>query len=208
MLTIVTSAKAQVRAPIFLSPNILLNYQMPFASHTGPGAFDNALSMNIPYESVANVRHQLSRLLGFDLKTFRGWSPQGEAHVTVITPPEYANVLSRYLSIHRIEEMARQQYIQNSDLQILGLGSGRTSINGQIQSTYFLMIYSKNLLTIRQLIYKEYVKNGGPKNAWDPFHFYPHITVGFTLRDLHEQDGVIKDITHSLDKRFSLFWKK
>jgi 2'-5' RNA ligase len=202
------SANAQGRVPVSVSPSILQNYKMSFMSHTGPGAFDNALAMNMPYESVANVRHQVSRFLGFDLKTFRGWVSQGEAHVTVITPPEFASRLSKYLSIQRIEEIAEQNHIQNSDLQILGLGSGSASINGQMQSTYFLIVYSKNLLAIRQQIYHEYLKNGGPSNSWNPLHFFPHITIGFTLRDLHDQDGVIKDVSHSLDKRFSLYWRR
>ncbi|OGT48298.1 MAG: hypothetical protein A3E82_05775 [Gammaproteobacteria bacterium RIFCSPHIGHO2_12_FULL_38_11] len=62
------------------------------------------------------------------------------------------------------------------------------------------------MLNIRRQIYQEYLANGGTRQAWDPDHYYPHITVGYSLRDLHESDGVIKDVAHSLDNRFELFF--
>lgn len=197
----------QVRQLIVLSPQVLKSNQLAFAAHYGPSPFDNALAMNIPYQPIAEVRHQLSRVMSYQLNFFKGWSVNGEAHVTVITPPEYATVLSKYVSIQKINEIAIRNAIQNSDLQFLGLGRGQAMIDRQLQSTYFIIVYSKNLIFIRQQIYQEYLKNGGPKEGWNPLHFYPHITVGFTLRDLHEQDGVLKDVTHSLDPRFQLVWK-
>ncbi len=188
--------------PIVISPKVLQAQKIPFHTHVGPFA----LAMNVPYQPIAHVRRQLSQALQLQLQIFKGWSEYGEAHVTVITPPEYTDVLSRYVSEARINEIAFQSRIQSSDLQILGLGVGQATLDQHPQSTYFLIVSSANLLSIRQKIYQEYIRNGGPKDGWDPLHFYPHITLGFTLRDLHEKDGIVKDVLHSLDRRFQLFW--
>ena len=179
-------------AKLAISPQILVSTSVPFISHSGPGAFDNALAMNIPYQPVAMVRHQLSALLNYNLSAFKGWNAQGEAHITAITPPEYS-ILGRYVSIYKMNEIAAKNSIQNSDFQILGMGSGFLNVNSNIQSTCFLIVNSLNLLSIRKQIYNEYLRNGGPEGSWNPLHFYPHITAGFTLRDLHEQDGVIRN---------------
>lgn len=187
-----------------LSKSVAYNEQLPFVAHHGSGAMDNALAMNIQYAPVKAVRDQLSTDLNFQLKYFTGWNADGEAHVTVITPPEYDNYLKPYISMKRIEELAKQADIQKSVVDILGIGSGEAVIDGKKEQTYFLIAYSDELQNLRYKIYDEYVKNGGPKDAWDPAHFYPHITIGYTLRDLFEADGVIKDVNHSLDTRFEL----
>lgn len=189
-----------------LSKSIYVNDNLPFESHQGSGPFDTAIAMNIQYQPVKSIREMLSTYLQYPLRFFRDWNKDGEAHITVITPPEYTDVIKKFVSIERIEEIALQNTIQNSDLKILGLGRGVVNINDKAEETYFLIMKSKNLLKIRQQIYEEFVKNGGNKNAWNPRHFHPHITIGYSLRDLHEADGVIKDVTHSLDDRFELIF--
>ncbi len=189
---------------IHLSPAILENDQLPFESHRGNQPFATALAMNIQYVPVKQVRLALSPFLQYDLNFFTGWNKNGEAHITVITPPEYDNILRPYVDIARIEQIAAQYDIQHSDLTVLGLGRGRVEINHRWEETYFIIMHSNNLLKIREQIYQEYLRNGGPAKNWDPKHFYAHITVGYSLRDLHETDGVIKDVAHSLDQRFQL----
>lgn len=190
--------------PIPLSASILNNKALPFISHRGKGLFQTALAMNVQYAPVKKVRKIISKIIQYPLKFHTAWNKNGEAHVTVITPPEYSQILKKYVSIDKIEQIALQNHIQSSDLSIMGIGKGSAKINGKKESTYFIIVHSKNLLKIRKLIYREYLKNGGKAGAWDPTHFFPHITVGYTLRDLHENNGVIKDVPHSLDKRFVL----
>ncbi|RUR06447.1 hypothetical protein [Legionella sp. km772] len=197
-----SNACATIELP--LSKSIYLNDSLSFESHRGEGAFDTALAMNIQHIPVKAIRDRLSLYLHYPLRFFTEWNKNGEAHITVITPPEYTYILKPFISIDRMEEIAVQNYIQDSDLNVLGLGKGSLPINNRVEETYFIIIKSTNLLKIRHKIYEEFVKNGGDKNAWDPNHFYPHITVGYSLRDLHEADGVIKDIEHALDDRFKL----
>ncbi len=189
---------------VALSKSVIYNDTLPFITHHSTKDMDNALAMNVQYAPVKTVRDELSTDLNFQLKHFTGWNADGEAHVTVITPPEYANAIKPYVSMERIEAIAKESDIQRSVIDILGIGSGEAVINGKKEQTYFLIVASNELLNIRYRIYDEYLKNGGPKDAWDPAHFYPHITIGFTLRDLFEADGVIKDVEHSLDSRFEL----
>ncbi len=187
-----------------LSKAVLKNTHLPFLSHKGTGPFDTALAMNVQYGPVQRIREQLNKALSIELKFFTGWAVEGEAHVTTVTPPEYSQVLKNYISIERIEQIALENHIQSTELNILGLGRGQKEIQGKIEETYFLITEPENLRIIRRQIYHEFIKNGGDPKAWDPDNFYPHVTVGYTLRDLHDSDGVLKDVEHSFDSRFEV----
>lgn len=179
----------------------------------GPKEFDNALAMNIPYEPVLAVRQQLQAAYPRSLFFFKGWMPEGEAHVTVITPIEFRDMQrgmkagAAGFSMTQIGDVAKAEGIQHSDLKILGLGSGRAQLEGQEEEAFFIVVESKALIRLRRKIHERYVASGGNATAFEPEHFYPHITVGFTKRDrdLHEADGVIKDMSHSRDRRFELW---
>lgn len=187
-----------------ISKKVFETSQLPFVSHKGAGEFDTALAMNVPYEPVKELRKQLESELGQKLKFFTGWEKEGEAHITVVTPPEYFHLLKDKISIEEIEKIARAHKIQNSSFEVVGLGSATREINGKPETTYFVMVRALNLSEIRKQIFRAFVKAGGNKNKWDPEQFYPHITIGYTERDLHESDGVLKDVAHSLDPKFHL----
>lgn len=111
------------------------------------------------------------------------------------------------MTSEKINQIAQDYDIQSSDLRILGIGSGKKLFNGQMGETFFIIVESKKLLQIRNAIYKKYLDYKGPvsgPNAFKPNDFYPHITIGFTHDDIHESDGLIKDVKHSLDRRFQL----
>jgi hypothetical protein len=60
--------------------------------------------------------------------------------------------------------------------------------------TYFLVVKRNEnavIWKLRQAIQSQLPKE--KQDLFDPNHFYPHVTVGFTQGDLHEKDGVIKD---------------
>lgn len=180
----------------------------------GPKENDNALALNVPYAPVRAVRDQLGRALGRELEFFKRWNPEGEAHVTVINPVEYYRVLAGgnlekpLLSIERIGAIAREMNLQSADMSVIGLGRGEATLDGKVEQTYFLVVESKKLLAVRARVHREFVAKGGDAKAFDPAAFYPHITIGYTKRDLHENDGVIKDMAHAADKRFKLIQGK
>ena len=197
------------KAPVVsLDSSVKNNEKLPFVPHHGSGRFESALAMNVQYEPIASLRRQISEILGNPLNFFKEWDPKGEAHVTVVTPVEYFDVLKAYVPIDRIDEIARENRLQEARIKIFGIGSGRANLDGKMEETLFLVVESEDLLRIRQKIYEEFLAKGGPKGSWDPKHFYSHITIGYTKRDLHEADGVIKDVFSSLDSRFNLSMKK
>ncbi len=177
--------------------------RMSFISHTGPGPFDNALALNIPYGPIEAMRLPIERVIERPLDYLKIWDPRGEAHVTIITPPEFSNVLSKHLTMKDIESVAIEYKIQSADLIVLGVGSGKKEIDGVIEETFFVVVDSRKIRRIRHEIWKLFVKKGGDPAAWDPTWFFPHITIGYTKQDLHEPD-VMKNIKGSWDRRFKL----
>lgn len=166
-------------------------------------AHDDAVAMNIRYEPIKSLRLQLENALNIKLDYFKEWDADGEAHITVITPPEF-NVLKTKLSMKELNAIADRYEIQMARLMLLGLGHGKMLIEDKVESTFFLIVDSYQLRTIRQMIFYEFVRRGGDRSAFDPTWFFPHITIGYTKRDLHESDGLLKNIKHSLDTRFNL----
>lgn len=83
--------------------------------------------------------------------------------------------------------------IQYSKFEIACLGVGKAKIGNSEEKTFYAVVESQDLITFRQEIQKLVVSRGGTETDFNPHNFYPHITVGFTSRDLHESDGVIKN---------------
>lgn len=186
-----------------LDVKIIDTSSMPFVPHLGPGAFDNALALNVPYHALKELRAKIEKQTGLTLEYYKGWAQEGEAHVTVITPVEYWEVLRPYISIDEINNIATTHKIQETSLLILGIGRGKSVFKGKEEQTFFIIAASSRLKVLRQAVWKEFVKKGGNPEAFNPNDFYPHITIGYTLRDLHIQDGVYKDVVHTYDSTLS-----
>lgn len=118
---------------------------------------------------------------------------RGEAHITVITPVEFDNVLSAKLTLEDIDAIAKKVRIQASEFKVVCLGKGSANVEGKSEDTYYIVVQSEDLLSIREAVQKKFEEKGGVKGAFKASQFYPHITLGFTRRDLHESDGIIKD---------------
>lgn len=159
-----------------------------FEAHEKSGPFGSYLSMSIPFAPVGELKGELEKLLGRELVG------RGEAHVTVVTPVEYDRVLSPRVSISEINSIAREMDIQGATFEVLGLGRGQAEIDGRAEQTYYIIVSSGRLVSIRRRIFETYRDRGGEPSYFNPSHFYSHITVGFTKRDLHESDGIIKGI--------------
>lgn len=168
--------------PYTISSNVLKNENLNFKPHR------NYLCMEINYAPVKEIFNSLSKDIPHKLKT------RGEAHITVLTPPEFYNIKD-YITIDRINEIALEENIQRSDIDICCIGRGSKNIDNNNEYTYFIVVKSYNLIRIRQRILNEIIKNGGSLSLFDPYEFYSHITLGFTKRDLHLQDGIVKNKT-------------
>jgi hypothetical protein len=117
---------------------------------------------------------------------------RGEAHITVVTPPE-EQVLRARLSGSEILAALGTDSIQQESFKVTCLGHGLVQAGHEKQETFYAVIYAPGLVARRAHLAAAFRAAGGSEGGFDPAHFYPHITVGFTHGDLHEQDGVVKD---------------
>ncbi|BBM84664.1 2'-5' RNA ligase family protein [Candidatus Uabimicrobium amorphum] len=170
-----------------ISNDVHKTNEVKFIVHSGPGTYDNYLIQNVPFSPVKELYLSVQEKLKQPLKN------RGEAHITVITPPEYNNSLRSVVSMKEIDEIATAMNIQQCQFEIVCLGRGSKKIDGKEEHTYFIVVTSPQLVAIRKRIADLYVKKGGDASKFDYKHYYPHITLGFTKRDLHESDGIIKD---------------
>jgi 2'-5' RNA ligase len=145
------------------------------------------LAKNVNYAGIEKIRIQLESKLGKKLKN------RGEAHITIITPPEYSEKLSPTLGINVIDEVADLNGIQQMPFELLCIGQGKLKEDPN-QATYFIVISSKEVIELRRKISVLLPQKSNETEVFNYEDVYPHITLGYTDRDLHLQDGVIKDI--------------
>ena len=164
-----------------LSDDIYKNEQVEFIT------YPDYVAINLTYTPIENLLNQLKKDLKLKLDS------RGEAHITLITPIEFNKVLAQKLKISELNELAKEMDIQDSSFKVICLGRGEKVIRDVKESNFFVVIKSDKLFDYRKKVEELFIKNGGKEGLFLPEHFYPHITVGFTKRDLHENDGVIKD---------------
>lgn len=179
-----TTSKTAVFDASFIAINPDIYKKVPFVDNSkAQGPY---LSMNVEFLPLNDVRKQVEAREKLALQH------RGEAHITVISPPEYEQLKSA-LSIELINEVALLNRIQETPFEIVCLGRGQARGDKNMLSTYFIVVDAPELVTLRQTLATLYRNNGGQMNDFKPEGYYPHITVGFNERDLHSQDGVIKN---------------
>ena len=146
----------------------------PFLKHEGQGRWKNYLTMNLPYAPVQKLYKQVEAFEGGRLKN------RGEAHITVITPVEFWNVLKpQGLTMQEIQKIALAQKIQESRFEVSCLGQGRAQVKGHTEKTYYVVVQSKNLLRIRTLVQELFLKKGGKASAFRPQKLLPSHNTWF-----------------------------
>lgn len=172
--------------PVFdLDTSLLDAHAEAFIPHAGDGPFDTYLAVNLPYPPARKLLREVEARFAVKLKS------RGEAHITVITPIEYQR-LAQTLDIDAINDLAAE-HIQRTAFEISCLGRATATLAGGPESTYFLVVHAPGLEQLRRRIRDEFVRVGGNPSAFDPGSYSPHVTLGFTSRDLHERDGTVKD---------------
>lgn len=157
--------------------------QNPQQKTIASASYKNYISYDLDFAPYKKKREELEKKLSINLKN------RGEAHITLITPPEY-DQLKKHLSDEEIHQAAQKFLKTKPQFEILCTGTGSKVLHNQNEKTFFLVVKSEELLRFRQ----ELTKNKNiPTSEFNPQVFYPHITLGFTERDLHIDDGVIKD---------------
>lgn len=162
--------------------------RIPFQPKVGTLPFSNYLQMTLDFKYFKPVFKQLNSTRGVPSLISRG-----EAHVTVISPPEYDNVLSKFVDISEINFIAESFHIQNSRFKISCLGRDAKFADGQAQEVYNLVLRDTHrFVEIRKAVFNLFKSRGGEGSLFQPEAFWGHITLGFLHRDLFIEDGIFK----------------
>ncbi|MCO4780972.1 MAG: hypothetical protein KC646_01510 [Candidatus Cloacimonetes bacterium] len=125
---------------------------------------------------------------------------RGEAHITVITPPEHDAIIAagiKGFSMNAVEKDYASK-IQSMDWSIRGIGVAKGhNFAGVYTEVYFLVVRSHQLRKLRVEVANKYKI---PRKVFDPMKQDFHITIGFTVGDLF---NIPKDET-SLDPDLNL----
>ncbi len=175
---ITADPRAALRTSSFaLSQKAIAPASAPYIAH------GDYVAANVTFAPIEALRRDVERSLGGQLKN------RGEAHVTTLTPAE-TGVLRKKLSMAEIERIVAARGLQRARIepQCVGVGSkGR-------DHTFFLVVGSPELVAVRGALADAYVAKGGARADFEPTAFFPHVTLGFTKRDLHESDGIKKNV--------------
>jgi hypothetical protein len=88
----------------------------------------------------------------------------GEAHITVISPPEYEVLAKVNISIEDINTIATAHRIQASKFRVVCLGMVELDEN----IVYQLIVSSSDLVDIRTKLFQLYWSKGGNTALFDP----------------------------------------
>lgn len=173
-----------IASPYHLSQQVYKIKDLP--SPNSNNLASGYVSIALPFAPVNSLKKQIEKIQGLKLKD------RGEAHITVLSPPEIQK-LKRHLSDGQIIESLDTKSLQNEVFLVQCLGSGESLNLEKPSKTFFIVVRSTGLLSRRKSLEDLYISSGGKKQDFEASRFYPHITIGFTDRDLHEQDGIIKN---------------
>ncbi|CDS09393.1 hypothetical protein LRAMOSA10753 [Lichtheimia ramosa] len=166
-------------SPVTLSRRIYHSSLVPFKEN------DGWLGMNLDYKYVEPIAKDLN-------STEQPVFNRGDAHITVITPPEFNVLAKASVTLDEINNIALQHKIQSSRFHVICLGREDVKVNNEQYIVYQLIVDSHNLLNIRRAIFQLYASKGGNTALFNPDNYNPHITVAFTVNDLFEANGVSK----------------
>lgn len=159
----------------------------PFIPHAEDLPMKSYLAMNLPYAPYKALYEQVQE------KEDRPLNNRGEAHITVVTPVEFDKVLKKHITIAEINKIAEEAKIEETPFTPVCIGKAEKMLSGHLEKVYFVVVESPALIDLRGKIEDAYVKNGGSEQDFVPEKFLPHVTLGYTARDLHIEDGVVKN---------------
>ncbi|KAJ2795172.1 hypothetical protein H4R21_005220 [Coemansia helicoidea] len=183
-------------APTFaLAADALDSSSVPFTSHSEDTPFGSYLQQTLDYAQFDGLFRALNTSDG-------PLHSRGEAHITVVSPPEFDRVLKPAgVTIGEIEGIAARVGIQDARLTPVCLGRFAGALPKPATDgdkgrflLYSLVVADNHgdLARIRKEIFKLYRGKGGEGALFQPEGFWPHVTIGFDRRDLFIEDGIYK----------------
>ena len=151
----------------------------PLAGQKKPASVKSYVSLDLEYPEYQQTLDRLDAFLSTKLIN------RGEAHITVLTPPEF-KIVTANTSPETIHQEWQEWKTKN--FKKVCLGEGQINEKKKFLKTYYIVVESSELLAFRS-----YLKTKYAVTNFNAEVFYPHITLGFTEKDLHFEQGVIKD---------------
>ncbi len=187
-------ALALVTTPALSSTNPLSLEAQAFAGGgRGPrDATARYVTIDLLYDPFRRLTEALETVEGIKLKT------RGEAHITLLTPPEFEVLAKRLVEseIRSAFDKLASDTPGSRAAEPICVGRGKLGA----AKTFYVVVKYRAAFRARQLLAKKFQASGGDATEFKPDVYYPHVTLGFTDRDLHLEDGVIKDARSCLHK--------
>jgi 2'-5' RNA ligase len=162
-----------------------LHKTMPFVPHVSPKFYGTYLVYNVNFAPVNEIKRKIESATGLEL------IDRGEAHITVLTPPEH-DAIKKVIPEFSMDEINGyvSSFIQDIKWENMGVGTVKGKNHKDIYSeVFFLVVRSEGLRSLRRMIARMYQI---PEDVFDPEIQDFHVTIGYTESDLH---GVAKDAT-------------
>ncbi len=140
----------------------------------------------LPFAPIEQLRLELEKQLGKKLQH------RGEAHVTVITPPEW-RVIGQVLKMSTLDRMVAETSANKAKISVKCLKKVSAQLAGRTEESWFIAVDAPELRDLRHRIWRRFLANGGSPDDFQWKRWAPHITLGFTARDLHDEDRVNKE---------------
>lgn len=188
----VCCASAQVLAADWKQEPAIALAKSAFSRGTiGPAKPSKYISYDLPFEPFAGARAEVERRGKLTLEN------RGEAHITIVTPPEFEQLV-KVMAPGEIRRVIGDQLAGDSTkVKAICVGQGA---KGSLQ-TWFVVVEMPTALKARgelERTFQARLKAKAPQGETPRFNaaeFNPHVTLGFIGRDLHLQDGVLKNET-------------
>ena len=148
-------------------------------------ADSGALIRNVNIEPLKSIKLQIEGREGVKLED------RGEAHITVITPPESQGAgddpeggIGQFITMTELIDRYASS-IMDTEFEVVCVG--RQKREGAV--VYYLVVDSPSIIGVRQHIGREMKALAGVATEGLKFEprlgFYPHITIGYLGSDVH-----------------------
>lgn len=139
----------------------------------------------MPYGPVEKLRAELEKRIGKKLQH------KGEAHITVITPSEM-RILSQTLKVNTVEKIVVKESAMKAKVKVLCLKKVSTVLGSKSEESWLISMESDELREFRNQVWRRFVANGGMPDDFQWKRWSPHITLGYTSAELHDEDRLSK----------------
>ncbi|MCJ8344814.1 hypothetical protein MJH12_04685 [bacterium] len=165
---------------------------MAFVSHINPKSYYGTyLIHNVSLPSLQKLKNSIEIIKDLKLKS------RGEAHITVLTPPEFNQIKKSHpnFSMEKVHDLIKDR-MQSLKWRSLGIGHQKgKNYKGIYSEVFFLVIESKDLRELRYEIKETFQLSD---QSFNPDLQDFHITIGYTLSDLHNIDKGIGTLDYEV----------